>query len=121
MKKKYSHKRKEKDHFKIALLLIYLTIVISLVAFKSADNSITGHIVNQNDLQYIEENLPEYGYIGELETLSPGNYFVDEKGIIYWIDDESRPAVGKVNFLYDVQKNRQLYIDNDGNIGYIVS
>ena len=53
--------------------------------------------------------------------LAAGNYYIDENGIVYWTDDSSSPAIAKVNSIDESQKNRPIYIDNNGNVGYSIS
>ena len=55
-----------------------------------------------------------------MSTLAPGNYFIDDDGIVYWIDDESRPAIAIVKYHDEIQENRHIYIDDEGRIGYVL-
>ena len=109
------------EHFQFALILILLSITISLIAFLSEDkNKITGFAASPLYNAVTNLNLIELNNLGELSTLTKGNYYIDDNNIVYWLDDESRPAIARVNYVSDESKNRQIYIDNDGNIGYLL-
>ena len=94
----------------------------------------------------IKNNLIELKNIDSLKTLAIGNYYVDGDGIVYWIDDmseidrfpsmlkntpralargrvfdKSKLAIAKVNFIDGVHKNRHIYIDKEGRIGYVLN
>ena len=120
---KHHKPHKQKDHFNTALVVIFLAIFISLIGFMSANNSTTGFVVNTNynnaDVA-TQTNVKIFDNVESLETLSPGNYYIDGQGYVYWMDDDSTPAVAKVNYIRDEQKNRRIYIDNQGNVGYLI-
>ena len=110
------------EHFQFALILILLSITISLIAFLSEDkNKISGFAASLSYNAATNLNLREFNTIGELQSLGKGDYYIDDNGIVYLLDDESKPAIAKIKFVPDVSKNREIYIDNDGNIGYILS
>ena len=109
---------RQKDMFSYGLAVVLLSIAISMIAF-SGENGITGFAV-QEEQNTISQKLPEFSYVGSLKTLAQGNYYVDGDGIVYWIDDPSNPAIAKVNFIDEDQKNRRIYIDKEGNVGYIL-
>lgn len=113
----HNKNKKHKDHFQYALIAIIVSITVALIAFKTADNSITAFAVSNFD-KTPSLNLPEFKDFNSLQSLAAGNYYVDSDGIVYWIDDASNPVVAKVKNLDDSQKNRQIYIDGNGNIGY---
>lgn len=109
-------------HFNFALAVIFVSIAVSIIAFVSEDKKITGFATIGADSEetIITQVLREFSNVDELGALSPGNYYVDDAGIVYWLDDESSPAIAKVGFVRDEQKNRHIYIDNNGNIGYVL-
>ena len=113
-------KNKKAEHFQAALIVILLSVAVSLVAFLSAENKVTG-FATANSYDVVVSDLREFNNVNELSSLSKGTYYIDANGIVYWLDDESRPAIAKIKFVRDESKNRQIYIDNDGNIGYILS
>ncbi|MBI1935036.1 hypothetical protein HYS31_01215 [Candidatus Woesearchaeota archaeon] len=109
-------------HFQYALVAVSLAIIVSLVAFMSEEGKITGFAVSDSDsFDIMESSLVEYNTLNELGSLGPGNYYVSSEGIVYWLDDNSMPAVGKVNQITEAQKNKRIYIDSEGNIGYILN
>ena len=117
-----SKHHKHKDHFNAALVVIFLAIFVSLIGFISEDNKITGFAASTsyNKDAAAQANLKEFNDVKSLETLAPGNYFIDGNGIVYWTDDSSRPSIAKVKFADENQKNRQIYIDDEGKVGYSI-
>ena len=114
---------KQKDHFNTALVVTFLAIFVSLIGFMSANNSTTGFVVSthyNNTDAATQTNVKVFDNVKSLETLSPGNYYIDGQGYVYWMDDDSTPAVAKVTYIRDEQKNRRIYIDNNGNVGYLI-
>ena len=113
---------KKGERFEIGLLLVAASISISLFSFFTEDSNITGFAVaEQNqEIQASQPYLLEFNDVSSLSTLSAGNYYIDGDGIVYWVDDESSPAIAKVNYLDESQKNRYIYIDREGRIGYIL-
>ncbi len=118
-----NHKRKDKDHFKSALVAVSLAIFISLIGFMSEQNNITGFATSTsyNSNAATQINVKEYNDVKSLEVLAPGNYYIDANGFVYWMDDDVTPAVAKVKYLSDDQKNRKIYIDDLGNVGYLIN
>ena len=116
------HNHKEKDHFKSALVAVALAIFISLIGLMSGQNNITGFATSTsyNADAATQTNVKEYNDVKSLEVLAPGNYYIDGQGYVYWMDDEVTPAVAKVRSLTDDQKNRKIYIDDQGNVGYLI-
>ena len=108
-----------KDHFQYALAAIIMAIAISMIAFKTADNNITAFAVSNVDT-VTHQNLMAFNDVNSMQSLAVGNYYVDADGVVYWIDDESRPAIARIANLEDSQKNRQIYIDGNGNVGYVL-
>ena len=113
-------KDKKGESLKTGLLVIAASIIISSLALMNSNEDITGYVVGDTESlnSHVSQELKSYDYIDSLKTLAAGNYFIDDSGIVYWTDDPSRPAVGKVRYIYESQKNRQIYIDENGNIGY---
>ena len=121
---KIFNKNKHGEHFNIALLVIFLSIAVSLLAFLGEDNKLTGFatgINSESNKVALQSSLPEFNDIKSLSSLAAGNYYIDGNGIVYWTDDDSRPAAAKVKFIGESQKNRAIYIDKDGNLGYIIA
>lgn len=118
----HNHKHKDKDHFKSALVAVSLVIFISLIGLMSGQNNITGFATSTsyNSDAATQTNVKEYNNVKSLEVLAPGNYYIDANGFVYWMDDEVTPAVAKVTYVRDEQKNRKIYIDDQGNVGYLI-
>ncbi|HLC61071.1 MAG TPA: hypothetical protein VJJ52_06610 [Candidatus Nanoarchaeia archaeon] len=118
-----NNKPKQKDHFKSALVVVALAIFISLIGLMSGQNNLTGFATSTsyNSDAATQTDVKEYNDVKSLEVLAPGNYYIDANGFIYWMDDDSTPAVAKVKSLTDDQKNRKIYIDDNGNVGYILN
>ena len=113
---------KRAEHFNIALTVILVSIVVSLFAFRSEDNKVTGFAVSDsNSASQAQPNLLQFRSVSSLSTLSSGTYYIDGDGIVYWFDDNSMPPVGKITYLQDSQKNRKVYVDKDGNVGYLIN
>jgi len=116
-------RNKSGEKFGFGLLIVLLSISVSLFAFISEENKVTGFVVaeeNQKIVQIQQPILLEFNDVNSLSTLSAGNYYIDENGVVYWIDDESKPAIAKVTFFEESQKNRRIYIDDEGRIGYVL-
>ena len=113
---------KSAEKFINGIFLVILSITISILAFISEDNRITGFVTLNKDLgdTVIKNNLIKLENIDSLKTLAVGNYYVDGEGIVYWIDDKSKPAIAKIIFMDEVHKNRNIYIDKEGRIGYVL-
>jgi len=109
---------KRGEHFRAALTVISLSIAISLFAFMSEENKITGFATSTATYVTSQPNLIEFENVDALGSLAAGNYFIDGDGIVYWLDDSSKPAIAKVKNIDEIEKNRKIYIDNEGNIGY---
>ena len=114
-----------KESFGAGLLAVLLSVAIVSLAFISEDNKITGFAISDDLDDYTDYNSAQTSLIeledfNSLRSLAAGNYYIDEESIVYWIDDESKPAIAKVNFINEDIKNRQIYIDDEGNIGYVI-
>ena len=119
----HNHKHREKDHFKSALVAVALVTFISLIGLMSGQNNLTGFATSTsyNADAATQINVKEYNNVKSLGVLNPGNYYIDANGFVYWMDDDSTPAVAKVKTLTDDQRNRKIYIDDQGNVGYIIN
>ena len=111
-------KHKQKDHFTAAIVGIALLITISLIALKTGGSQVTGYAVSSANENAQNQALREFNDVKSLGTLAPGNYYIDGSGVVYWMDDESMPAVGKLTRVDESQKSRNIFIDNDGRVGY---
>ncbi len=122
-------KNKIGEKFSNGIFVILLSIAIPLFAFVTEDSKITGFVVSEDSTDIIaanidvviQDNLLVFNNVDSLSTLATGNYYVDDIGIVYWLDDESKPAIAKVNFIDESQKNRHIYIDAGGRVGYILA
>jgi len=122
MNNKNFNKSKKGESFQLAVFIVFLSIAVSMFAFISEENKITGFAAFENNQEInIQDNLIEFKNIKSLSTLAAGNYYIDGNGIVYWIDDESIPAIAKVDFVDENQKNQHIYIDNEGRIGYVLN
>ena len=123
MKDKNFYKNKLGERFGFGLFIIFLAMTVSLFAFISEDSKITGFaaISTEPGIVVISNVFIEFNDFKSLQTLSAGNYYVDNEGIVYWIDDESKPAIAKVKSIDEIQKNRVIYIDDEGRIGYVLN
>lgn len=106
--------------FADGITLVALAIFVSMFSFITEDSSITGFAVSESSNAAVGSGLPIYENVKSLATLAAGNYYVDSNGIVYWADDEPMPAVGQISIAEDSQKNRHIYIDGNGNIGYVL-
>ena len=113
---------KKGERFSFGLFIVSLSIIVTLFAFVTEENKITGFATLENNQEGIilQNNLLEFNDVNSLSTLSAGNYYIDYEGIVYWLDDESKPAIAHVKFVDEGQKNRAIYIDNQGRIGYLL-
>ena len=76
-----------------------------MLAFISEEDKITGLVIKD---------------INALSALGVGNYYIDSDGIVYYLDDNLKLAMAKVNFVDEVNKNRHIYIDNERRIWYVL-
>lgn len=114
--------KKRGESFASALVVILLSIAIFSIAFISEGNDITGLVTVTIDTEpnYIptQSSLATYEDVDSLASLAPGNYYIDNDGIVYWLSDGSKIAIAVLDFVDEVHKNRHIYIDDNGNIGY---
>ena len=115
-------KNKSGEKFGFGIFIVFLSISISLFSFVTEENKITGFAVQENKLEATKITMPKLLEFNDIKSLSlaAGNYYADSDGTVYWIDDESKPAVARVKYVDESQKNRSIYIDGDGNIGYVL-
>ena len=111
-------KNKIGESFGAGLFVIFLSIAVISIGFMSSDNNITGYAAFDAGKSNANHNIIELKDIEGVRTLAAGTYYIDNGGIVYWIDDDSKPAVAKINLIYESQKNRIIYVDNEGYIGY---
>lgn len=123
MRNKKLIKSKIGENFGFGVFIVFLAMAISLFAFISEKNKITGLVISEEVTQNVVKtsDLMDIKDINSLSSLATGNYYVDEKGVVYWTDDESRPAVGQLNNFDENLKNQEIYIDNYGRIGYVLN
>ena len=115
---------KKGENFSFGLFIVFSAMAISLLAFISEENKITGLAAledTQRAIHIIKPILIEFNDVDSLKSLAPGNYHIDEDGIVSWLDDDSNPIIAKVNFVEEAQKNRHIYIADSGRIGYVLS
>ena len=110
---------KRAEHFNSALIVIIISIAVVSTAFLSENRNLTGLVVYNEQLVIEKPNLIVFDNVNSLRTLAPGDYYIDGDGIVYWVEDDSKPAIAKVSSLAKSQKNRKVHIDNEGNIGYL--
>ncbi len=114
-------KAKNAEQFRLGLAVILFVTVVFMYAFISEESRITGFATaDQETLSLNLNKIPEFESVESLETLGEGNYFIDNNGLVQWIDDESRPVVGHISDIDELQKNRQVHIDSEGRIGYVL-
>src|SRR3989338_4007313 len=113
-------KSRRGEHFKIALGAVVGVILLSVLAFMSGHKGVTGYVVDSDSVAESgsPETVAEFEDLSSLSSLSPGTYYIDSYGTVYWLGDSSRVAVGGLNYFTESQKNRMIYIDNEGNLGY---
>lgn len=115
------HKKGEKKHFSTAVIVIMVAIAVSLIAFMTEENKLTGFVVVETVSPYVQPSIVVYNDVNDLSVLSPGNYYIDANGYVYWLDDTSSPVIARVDFVEEDQKNTNIYIDSSGNVGYLIS
>ncbi|MBI4452071.1 hypothetical protein HY637_01460 [Candidatus Woesearchaeota archaeon] len=113
-------KNKRGEHFSFALLVVVFSMAIFSIAFLSEDSNLTGLAVYEQDATYVNQNLLVYDNVNSLRTLASGNYYLDTDGVVYWLDDSSKPPIAKLSYISESQKNRKIHIDNEGNLGYLL-
>ena len=122
MRNKKLIKNKIGEKFGFGVIIVFLAMAISLFSFVSEENKITGLVIFEDVAQNIvrTSDLRDFKDVNSLSILAAGNYYINENGIVYWVDDESSPAVGQLNNFDENLKNQEIYIDNYGRIGYVL-
>lgn len=110
------------EHFKIALIVIFSSISLFSLAFVSEKEAIVGFAAGIEPSNTANQHiLREFNDIDSLGSLAKGTYYIDGDGIVYWAEDKPKPAIAYVKNIDESQKNRHVYIDNYGNVGYAIS
>ena len=125
------HGKKHPDHFQIALVVVFLSILLPSIAFISENKNSVGlaadslgvYISPYSDEQQAMSvfGLKEFDDFNELSSLAQGYYYIDSNAFVYWISDGSQILVAHVKNTGYSQTSKKLYIDDDGNIRYVVS
>ena len=105
------------DKFNFGITLVVLSIAITMLAFISEENKITGYAATELSSDI---DLPVFQDINALSTLSPGKYYINDNGIVNMISDESSFPVAKFIQFDENKKNVPIYIDREGRVGYIL-
>ena len=100
---------KKGEYFPTAVLVILVIIILFITAFFTESRK-TGMMI-------YGDGLSEIG-MSDLASLSEGNYYIDNQGIIHWIDDSSRPAVAKIRPIREINTDRYLYVSDEGLVFY---
>ncbi len=108
------------EHFRAAMVAVLVFTAISLAAFMTEENKGATGFVTGSDTINLNSDLRGYDGIDSIRSLAKGNYYIDDNGVLYWLDDDSRPAIGIVYNIRDIYKGRFIYIDHEGNIGYLI-
>jgi hypothetical protein len=116
-----SSKLKGTNHYTLAFIAVVLAAGIAFMGLFTHGNSPTGFVTASDaEVIVLEPELIQFSTVQELGTLAEGNYYIDSYGFVYWMDDSSTPQVGKVSLLHDSQRSRLIYIDDHGNVGYVI-
>ena len=93
------------ESYALGLFIIVLSVGIFSLAFMSEENKITGYAALGADMisAPAENNFPEFNDVDSLKTLAPGDYFIDDNGVVYWTGDSRMPAIAKVKEIDDAQ------------------
>jgi hypothetical protein len=102
------------------MFLAIISMAIFSVALMSEQPGITGQVVAIDSAQIDIFSLREFKDVNSVGELSAGKYYLSREHIIYYIDDTSRFPVAKIVHLDDAQKDRFVYIDASGNLGYLI-
>ncbi|MBI2658355.1 hypothetical protein HYX08_06720 [Candidatus Woesearchaeota archaeon] len=107
---------KSGEKFGIGLFIVLAAMSVSLISFMTEESKITGFVSYEaNNLDLLEfDDMKSLGY------MASGNYYIDGEGIVYWTDDEDKPAVAMVKSVSESEKSRHIYIDDEGRIGYVL-
>ncbi|HLC50445.1 MAG TPA: hypothetical protein VJI97_03375 [Candidatus Nanoarchaeia archaeon] len=112
---------KDKPSVVNGMFLALISMAVFSIAIMSENSSITGFVAANDNSQSINIlDLKGFSDVNSLGELAPGKYYISSEGIVYYMDDSSRFAVAKIDYVDEVQKNRMIYIDDKGNIGYLI-
>src|SRR3989344_6476242 len=112
--------KKNGEHFRLALLLVFVSISVSILAFLSENSGIAGQVTGAALSQPAPSGLIEFEDISELGTLAQGKYYIDGNGIVYWMEGSGMPKVAKLKYVDSSQKGRHIYVDFEGNVGFLI-
>ena len=112
---------KRNNSFEIGILFIVSAISITMLGFLSEEKNLAGHAAaNENTGYAVFNDNPLFHNLDSLSELSPGNYIVYDNNLVYSVEDDARLLVGKISHIQDFQKNKYIYVDRDGNVGYVL-
>ena len=110
---------KKAYHFKLAMLVIAVSIFVFAAAFFTADHSTTGFVVSQESANLPKSNPILINSAKDLSSLSSGNYYIDKNANVLWIDDESRPVVAKLTTYNEDELDRTVYVSIEGEVFFV--
>ncbi len=113
-------KKKDGEHFRFALFLVFVAISVSILAFLSEDSGITGQATATTLSQDALSDLIEFQDINELGTLAAGKYYIDGNGIVYWTGGNEMTKIAKIKYVDSSQIGRHVYVDFEGNVGFLI-
>ena len=99
---------KKGNHFPIAIIVILVVIILFVTAFFT-ESKLSGMAV-YSGLEQIEAS--------ELYEFAEGNCYIDDNGVVYWIDDSSKPAIAQLHSMRDAYSDRYFYVSDDGMVFY---
>ena len=111
----------EKPSVVNGMFLALVSMAIFSIALLSEQSGTTGFVTandNSNTVHVLD--LKDFRDINSLGELGAGKYYISGDGIVYYIDASSRFPVAKIDYVNELQKNRFIYIDSNGNIGYLI-
>lgn len=111
--------KKDGEHFGFALFIVFALIAAISLAFVTENGAITGRATA--DLGQVSYGLMEFDNMNALEILAPGIYYVDGNGVVYLVEEHGSQPIAKVKYFEEIQKGKRIYVDNEGNVGYLIS
>ena len=112
-------KKKDGENLRVALFLVFVAVSVSILAFLSEDGGITGQATNVPN-QVSQPDLIEFEDIRDLGNLAAGKYYIDGNGIVYWMEGNGMPKVAKIKYVDSSQIGRHVYVDFEGNVGFLI-
>ena len=106
-------------HFKVALWAIAISILVFSAAFFTEDKNATGFIVSDDSVELPKANPILLNNANSLSQLSPGNYYIDMKGNVQWMDDSSRPVIAKLVSYNENELDRSVYVSIEGEVFFV--